>query len=146
MSQLQLRYPPASGGSGGGLTPTQVTNAVIAALDAVFPTDVKGPALFHSAASVNVQAVSGAYVAIGTGAIPAGTKAVQISSSLGQPISIKLAANAGAAPASTRGIDLLSAGGPIMLQVLPTVGEQLFVRSLTATAISTQYLVVNFVG
>ncbi len=101
----------------------------------------------HDASAVAVNGSAGAYVALGAAVtIPAGTKRVQISSTMGEPISISFAANVGAAAASTKRVNLVQGGAPGTLDFIPGVDNKAFIRSLSATGVTDGYVALNFIG
>jgi hypothetical protein len=102
---------------------------------------------FHDASSANINAVGGAYVALGAGVtIPAGTKYVQISSTCGEPLDIAFAANLAGAAASVKKVNIVQGGAPGKLEFIPSTDNKAFIRSLSANAITDGYVAINFIG
>lgn len=131
-----IRYPAAT-----GATPAEIEAAIVAALDAVFPTNISGTPLYHDASANNINGTFSEVAASAT--IPANTKALQISSIIGKPLQIGIGANSGAAVAK---IDLVAGGGPLTIPIQYATNDKLFVRTLDASTVSTNYFVVNFLG
>ena len=101
----------------------------------------------HDAATTGVNGSAGAYVAFGAAVtIPATTKKVQISSTMGEPLEISFAdvlANAGA---SVKKVYLVQGGAPGTIDFSPGTSNKVFIKSLSTTAISEGYVTVNFIG
>jgi hypothetical protein len=101
----------------------------------------------HDAASVNINAVSGAYKALGAAiTIPAGTDFIQVSSTLDEPCEIVFAANIGTIGAGSPRLYLVPGGAPGKLDFIPSTNNKAFVRSLSANPISSGYLALNCIG
>lgn len=116
------------------------------ALEAVFPTNLLANDI-HDATAAPINGSGGAFIAFGSGiTIPAGTKAVQCSSNLGQPVQISFAVNLAGAAASTQKIYLVAGGAPGTLPFIPGSNNLAFIRSLSATGVSAQYITLNFIG
>lgn len=116
------------------------------AITAVFPTNLLANDI-HDASSANINGSGGAFVAFGSGiTIPAGTKAVQVSSNLGQPVEISFAVNLAGAAASTQKIYLVAGGAPGTLPFIPGSNNLAFIKSLSATGVTSQYITMNFIG
>lgn len=117
-----------------------------AALAAFFPSNIVAQDI-HNAASVNINGSAGAWVAFGAAiTIPANTKMVQISSNLGQPVAVSFAPNLGAAGTTATQINMVAGGAPGKAPFIPGANNKIFIRSLSVTAISAQYITVNFYG
>jgi hypothetical protein len=117
------------------------TSSVSAGTDNILAQDI------HDAAAANINAVGGAFVAFGSGiTIPAGTKRVQISSTLGEPVAVSFAANVGAAVASAKKVFMVQGGAPGTIDFIPGTENLIFIRSLSATAINDGYVAINFMG
>lgn len=144
-------------------TGTQVTDAaledhacmdVFARNDASNPLFVSGASVatilaqdIHSAAATTVNGSAGAYVALGAAVtIPAGTKSVQISSTMGEPVEISFAANSGAAAASVAKAYLVAGGAPGKLDLIPGANNKAFIKSLSTTSITDGYVTLIFMG
>lgn len=101
---------------------------------------------FHSCASTNIQGSGGSFVEIETAAALANTiSKMKVSCTFGEPISIRIGANAAAA-AAANDIALLNAGQTADFEVSLASGDKLWVRSRTTTAVNTGYLTVNLIG
>ncbi len=99
---------------------------------------------FHYAASQNINGSAGAWVALGSGAAIASTiKQIQYSSTLGLPVEIGVGANAGA---SVQKFVINQGGGPVVITDAQNVGDKLWIRSLSTSAITSGYLTVSLVG
>lgn len=132
-----LRIPSA-----GGASEAEVEAAVLAALQSFFPTDVLDQ-IYHAAATTNI---TGSFVecgGTGQGSIPTGTKKIQVSSTVGQPLQFGIGANTGAAVAI---FNIVAGGGPIEFPVQFATNDILCVLSLGSTPISTGNFVINFLG
>jgi len=134
-------WPTSSGAS-----QAQIEAAIDAALASFFSTAILAQDI-HNAASTNINANGGAFVAFGSAlTIPAGTKEVQISSNLGEPVQVSFAANLGAAAASASQVYLVQGGAPGRVPFIPGANNLVFIRSLSATAITDGYIAINFYG
>ena len=101
---------------------------------------------FHDCSVTNIQAVGGSFVEIETAAALANTiSKMKVSCTFGEPISIRKAANAGAAAAAAD-IALLNQGQSADFEVSLLAGDKLWVRSRTATLVNSGYLTVNLIG
>lgn len=114
-----------------------------AALAAFFPTNMLTDPKYHDASSTNIPATYVEVEGVGNGDIPAGTKKIQISSIVGNPLNFGIGANSGAAVSK---LNLVSGGGPVYAEYTYVAGDKLFVLSLDGTTISTGSFVVNFLG
>lgn len=102
---------------------------------------------FHDTAVVNINDNAGAYVEVETAAaLIANTTKIHITNTLGEPLSFKKAANAGAAAASTDGFNTNRGEGPLTLDYIMSTGDRLWVRSLTSTPVTSGEIVINFMG
>jgi len=102
---------------------------------------------FHDTAVDNINDNAGAYVEVETAAaLIANTTKIQITNTLGEPLSFKKAANAGAAAASTDGFNTNRGEGPLTLDYIMSIGDRLWVRSLTSTPVTSGEIVINFMG
>ncbi len=102
---------------------------------------------FHDSAAVQINANSGAFVEVETAAAIASTVSkIHVTTTLGEPLAFRVAANAGAAAASTNGFNVNRGEGPLVLDFSMVAGDRLWVRSLTATAVTSGEVVLNFVG
>jgi hypothetical protein len=151
-------------------TGTQITDAsaanhacldVFARNDAINPLYVSGVSgirvretRFHDAAGVNINDVSGAFVEIGTdpataAAAPAAiantTSKLIISSTIGEPLCIRLGANAGAA-ALASDLCIINRGQSVEIDVALIATNQLWIRSLTSVAVTDGILTMNLCG
>jgi hypothetical protein len=130
-------WPTSSGAS-----QAQIQAAIDAALAAFFPTDVVDQ-IYHAASVNNITTSFTEVGGAGNGAIPAGTKKIQISSTIGQPLQFGIGANAGAAVAK---FNIVAGGGPIEFPVQFVAADILCVLSLGTQPISTGNFVINFLG
>lgn len=137
-----IRYPASS-----WLSQAATQAAVTAALQAVLPTDLVAQDI-HDASAATINGSGGAFVAFGAGiTIPAGAKGIQISSNLGEPVQVSLAANSGAASASAQKVYLVPGGSPgAIIPFILGAGNKLFIRSLSANTITSSYITANIVG
>lgn len=135
------RYPAL------GASSADIQAAIEAALAAFFPTNILAQDI-HDATATNINANGGAFVAFGSAiTIPASAKSIYLSSNLGEPVQVSLAANVGAAAASTQQVYLVQGGNPgASIPVTIGAGNKLFIRSLSATAITDGFITVNVVG
>lgn len=102
---------------------------------------------FHDTAVDNINDNAGAYVEVETAAaLIADTTKIHITNTLGEPLSFKKAANAGAAAASTDGFNTNRGEGPLTLDYIMSIGDRLWVRSLTSTPVTSGEIVINFMG
>jgi hypothetical protein len=134
----QFIWPP----SGGGATQSQIEAAIGDALAAFFPIDPIGQ-IYHAAADDNIGTVFSEAGGTGDGTIPAGTKQIQVSSTVGKPLQLGIGANAGAAVAKW---NLVAGGGPVTFPIQFTAADILCVRTLDGSTVSTGAFVVNFLG
>lgn len=128
--------------SGGGASQAEIQQAVEDALAAFFPTDVLDQ-IYHAA---SVNSITGAFTEVGgagQGTIPAGTKKIQISSTIGQPLQFGIGATTGAAVAK---FNIVAGGGPIEFPIQFSTNDILCVLSLGTQPISTGNFVINFLG
>lgn len=105
---------------------------------------------FHDCASVNINDNAGAFVEVGTGGYAAAIGAnailrVHVAAAFGEPITFRVAANAGAAAAAADAF-ILNRGGTAEFDVLISPGDRLWVRSLTAVSITDGILTLNLAG
>lgn len=101
---------------------------------------------FHDCSSTTINAVGGAFVEIATAAALANTiKLMKVACTFGEPISIRKAANAGAA-ATASDIALLNQGQSDDFEVSLVAGDRLWVRSRTSSNITSGYLTINLLG
>lgn len=101
----------------------------------------------HDASSDNIDVAGGSYVAFGGAVtIPSGTKYVQISSTLGEPVEIAFGADATAAASSVKKAYLVEGGAPGKLEFIPATENKVFIRSLSANAIDSGYVTLIFLG
>lgn len=131
--------------SSGGLTQAQTKQAVQDALTAVNATDML-ETRFHSAASVGINASSGAWVELGTptpAALTHDIKAVELTQTIGEPLEIGTGANSGAV---TRRFVTNRGEGPLSLVDIMSSGARLWVRSLTTTAVASGEITLNLLG
>lgn len=126
----------------GGASQAQIEAAIDAALAAFFPTDVLGQ-IYHAASTNNITGAFTEVGGAGNGTIPAGTKKIQVSSTIGQPLQFGIGANAGAAVAK---FNIVAGGGPIEFPVQFATNDILCVLSLGTQPISTGNFVINFLG
>ena len=117
-----------------------------AGLSAVLPTDITGVGLYHAAASNNITGSFAEVAGSGNGSVPSGTKKIQVSSTIGAPISISIAASSGVAAASTKIFYLVAGGGPLYIEHIAISGDKLFVKTLDGSTQSVGDFVVNFTG
>jgi hypothetical protein len=112
---------------------------------------------YHDTSSVNIQANSGAFVEIGTGATSGLAAAVantilnmKVACTFGEPIVIRKAASAAAAlaqeVATTAPLAILNQGQSQEFPVSLVAGDRLWVQSKSATAITAGYLTLNLEG
>lgn len=132
-----IRFPATT-----GATPVEIEAAIDAALAAFFPTNVIGQ-IYHAAATNNITTSFTEVGGAGQGTIPAGTKKIQVSSTVGKPLQFGIGANAGAAVAK---FNIVAGGGPIEFPVQFAAADILCVKNLDAGTISTGNFVINFLG
>ncbi len=137
----QFIWPSSSGAS-----QSQIQAAITAALDAKFSSNILAQDI-HNAATTQINDNAAAFVAFGSAiTIPAGTKEVQISSNLGEPVEVSFAANVGAAAASTLKVFLVQGGAPGRVPFIPGTSNLAFIRSLSTIDITDGYIAMNFYG
>ena len=114
----------------------------------IAPLDIVGAPKFHNAAVTNINGNAGAYVEVTpSAALPVATKQIQISSNVGESISLAIAIDATAALTSTKKFNLVAGGAPGRIDVQDIlVTDRIWVRSLSANAINTGDLTLNFLG
>lgn len=132
-----LRIPSA-----GGASQAEIEAAILAALADFFPTDVLDQ-IYHAASTTNITGTFVECGGAGQGTIPAGTKKIQVSSTIGQPLQFGIGANTGAATAK---FNIVAGGGPIEFPVEFATNDILCVLSLGTQPISTGNFVINFLG
>lgn len=133
----QFFWPTTSGAS-----QAQIQQAIEDALTAFFPTNVLDQ-IYHAASVNNITTSFTEVGGVGQGTIPAGTKKIQISSTVGKPLQFGIGANAGAAVAK---FNIVAGGGPIEFPVQFASADILCVLNLDSGTISTGNFVVNFLG
>lgn len=110
--------------------------------------DIVGAPKFHDAAVTGINNNAGAYVEITPSAvIPAGTKQMQISSNMGEAVSISIADTFANAVTSLKKTNLVAGGAPGRIDVDSLlVTDRLWIRSLTGNALAVGQLTINFLG
>jgi hypothetical protein len=138
-----IKLPASSGAS-----PSDVEQAVIDALEAVFATNTVATR-FHDCAVTNIEADSGAFVQVGTRAVDNAVlpvvKELNVNATFGQPIEFRIGADATAADANPT-LFLINKGAAVTLKVLLPAGERLWVRSLSSTAVASGILTLDLMA
>ena len=99
---------------------------------------------FHQGSVVNINGSAGAWVAFGGGAaLASAIKEIHITSTMGEPLEFGIGASAGAA---ARKLIVNRGEGPLVLKIDLDSGEELWVRSLTTTGVTSGEIVVNLLG
>lgn len=103
---------------------------------------------FHDCSSTQINQVGGAYVEIETAAAIANTiQKMIICPTFGEPLIIRKAADAAAAAAqATAPVAVLNRGQTLTIECSLVATDRLWVRSLSATDITSGELVVNLLG
>lgn len=123
-----------------------ISSGVQEALEAVFATNILRRTI-HDASAVAIQGSGGSFVAFGDGAAVGVTgKMVVVSSTIGQPLQISAAANAGAAAASTKRFYINQGEGPTTFPFQLAAGDLLWIRSLSSTGATGGYVTLNIGG
>lgn len=104
---------------------------------------------FHDCSVTNIQDVGGVFVEIGTSPVAAATatamSSMMLSCTFGEPVNIRLGANAAAAAAASD-LVLVNQGQSMEVPVTIPLGSRIWVRSKSATAVNTGYLTLNLIG
>lgn len=102
---------------------------------------------YHDCASVGINGNAGAFVALGSGAALAqDISKIQLTSTIGEPLTIRVGVDAAAAAAASDLIVLNRGDGPVNLDVTIPSGSLLWIRSLTTVAIADGLLTANLMG
>lgn len=121
-----------------------VTQAIIqAALGAFFSSNVLATPKYNDAAVNNITNAYTEVSGVGNGSIPAGTKKLQISGTIGAPINIGIGPNSGAAVSK---INMVEGGGPLYIEYTFVAGDKLFMKTLDGSTQAIGHLVFNFLG
>ena len=99
---------------------------------------------FHNMTSVNINGSAGAFVAVGSGAaIGFSIQKIQLSYTSGEPLEFGIGASAGAA---VRKFIVNQGDGPVALDLVLATTDKLWVKSLSATSVTSGYLTLNLMG
>lgn len=103
---------------------------------------------YHDMSSVGINNNAGAFVEVrATGALASAVRQVELSYTAGEPLAFRAAADATAAGAQSSDLFVINQGDGLQsLNVQIAAGLKLFVRSLSATAVATGYITINFLG
>lgn len=107
-------------------------------------------ARFHDTSVTNINGSAGAFIQVGTGAYAALAVSnvianIKVNAAFGEPLVFRLGANAGAAAAAAD-LFLLNMGAAADFPAILAPGDRLWVRSLSANAVTSGYLILNLVG
>jgi hypothetical protein len=103
---------------------------------------------FHDISSVNINANSGAFVEVrAVGALPSDVTRINMSYTAAQPLQFRAAADAAAAAALSSDLFVANQGDTIQdMSLQISAGAKLWVRSLSATAVTSGYITMNLLG
>lgn len=99
---------------------------------------------FHQGSVTNINGSAGAWVAFGGGAALANdTKKILLTSTMGEPLEFGVGASAGAA----QRVFVINRGdGPISLELVLDSGDEIWVRSLTTSGVTSGELTMSILG
>lgn len=99
---------------------------------------------FHQGSVTNINGSAGAFVALGGGAaLSNDIKQIHITTTMGEPLEIGVGASAGAAQ---RKFIVNRGEGPLVLKINLDSGDELWVRSLTTSGVTSGEIVLNLLG
>lgn len=102
---------------------------------------------YHDTASTNINDNAGLFVEVATvGAIGSAVTRLHITTTIGEPLDFRKGANAAAAAANPRLFVVNRGEGPLTLEVTLAATDQIWVRSLTTTNVTSGEIVMNLMG
>lgn len=102
---------------------------------------------FHDMTANNINGSGGAFVAFGSGApLSADVSRLEATYTAGEPLCFRVAASAGAAASAPNRFIFNQGDGPVILKVALKLGELLWVRSLSTSAVTGGYIAANLSG